>query len=153
MGLQVGQVGFKLPLLPLRLLLLPLLRLPPGKKPQPHLGGIKKAFVRHERHSVNGARQGRAGQEGLLGVLGYTHNKEDKSMQVSQMSDDSFGPAPPPARWILMSLTELMMTIPVVAAPLAVFFRTGEGAEGARVPGLKPICHLITGHGAQRKRC
>lgn len=62
MGLQVGQVGFKLPLLPLRLLLLPLLRLPPGKKPQPHLGGIKKAFVRHERHSVNGARQDRTGQ-------------------------------------------------------------------------------------------
>lgn len=74
-------------------------------------------------------------------------------MQVSQMSDDSFGPPPHPIpRWILMSLTELMMTIPVVAAPLAVFFRA-EGVEGARVPGLKPICHLITGHGAQRKRC
>lgn len=48
--------------------------------------------------------------------------REDKSMQVSQMSDDSFGP---PVR-ILMSLTELMMTIVVCLS-----VRPPEGCEQA----------------------
>lgn len=75
----------------------------------------------------------------------------DKSMQVSQMSDDSFGL--PPSR-ILMSLTELMMTTLVLLLLLGVVssclpvvhWRGGR----RRVTALKPICHLITGHGARQ---